>query len=64
MVQCWAVNSKKKRCPYEAREGIDFCHVHDPLGKWRRQRPTYVVERWVEPPAPVDVGEQLDLFAV
>lgn len=37
--QCTAITKKGKNCPIKVEEWreLDFCHVHDPNGKFRKQ---------------------------
>jgi ribonuclease HI len=37
MMKCKAITKKGKRCSIDADPGSEFCHVHNPAGKYQRQ---------------------------
>lgn len=46
---CPALTHKGTRCPNRPDETRDgWCHVHDPEGIWRQQRPGYKPKLWRE----------------
>jgi ribonuclease HI len=52
MAQCVAKTTSGRRCQVPADGGSEFCHIHNPTGRFRKQHPSMRVALWDEPQNP------------